>query len=82
MFVCVCVCMCVRVRVCVCVRARARARIRHVVNCALSLSTVFFHIFLQTAQFSKQVTGHKMCVLIFCTICVKQFSIYEELRGI
>ena len=38
---------------------------RHIVICGLSVSTVLFHITSLTAWFSKKVTEHKMCVLIF-----------------
>ena len=39
----------------------------HIVVCSLSRSTKLFHIISKTAGFSKNVTDHKMCVLIFST---------------
>jgi hypothetical protein len=40
---------------------------RHIVVCVLPGTTTFFHIILQTQEFSGNVVEHKTCVLIFST---------------
>jgi hypothetical protein len=45
-------------------------RMRRIVIFGLSGSAIFFHISSQTAGFTKKVTEHKMCVLIFSTAFV------------
>jgi hypothetical protein len=45
-------------------------RMRHIAICGLPRSTVFLHILPQTAQFSKNIIEHKMCVLIPSTTFV------------
>jgi len=44
------------------------------VICVLSGSIVFSHFIAQTTQFSGKVVEHKMCVLIFLTIFVRNTS--------
>jgi hypothetical protein len=50
-------------------------RMRLIVICSLPRSTIIFHIFSQTTWFKKNVTEHKMCVLIFSTNLSKKFLI-------
>jgi hypothetical protein len=50
-------------------------RMRHIVICEVPWSTIFFHIISQTTGFSgEKVIDHKMCVLIFSTIFIRNIS--------
>jgi hypothetical protein len=63
-----CVCACVALLI-------QNASRRHIVICALSVSTTFFKIMSSTARFSgKKVTEHKMRVLIFCISLIWNIS--------
>jgi hypothetical protein len=57
-------------------------RMRHIVVCALSGPTVFFHILINGTILEKKVTEHKMCVVIFSTPCPRHLSCQEETREI
>ena len=49
-------------------------RMRHIVICGLSGSTVFSTLSHKGHHFRKEVTDHKMCVLIFSTTFVRKIS--------
>jgi hypothetical protein len=52
-------------------------RLRHIAICDLPRSTILFpHHLINGAIFGKNVIEHEMCVLI----CLKNFSLYEELN--
>jgi hypothetical protein len=53
-------------------------RMRHIVNCALPGSTIFFHKSHQRHDFRKKVTEHKMRGFFLSHFCMKHFSFYEE----
>ena len=72
---CVCVCVCV-LCVCVCVALviQHAIRMRHVVISGLPVSTIFFQLSHKRRDFRREVTEHKMCVLIFSTTFVWNIS--------
>jgi hypothetical protein len=51
---------------------------RHTVLCGLRRYTVFYHVILQMARFSKKVIGHKMSVSSFCTTFVGNIVHYRK----
>ena len=64
-------------RVCVCSLSYPACKVHSplcTVICGLFGSTTFLHIIPQTAQFSGKFIEHKMCVLIFSTIFVRNTS--------
>jgi len=55
-------------------------RMRHIVNCGLPRSTIFFSHYLINGTFfeKKKVSEHTMCVLIFSTNIVRNISHSKE----
>ena len=58
----------------VAVSIQVTTRMRHIAICGLPGSTIFFHIILYAARFSKRVMEHKICVLILSTTLVLNIS--------
>ena len=67
---CVCVCLCVFVALVI----QHAIRMRHVVICGLSVSTIFFQLSHKRHDSRKNVTEHKMCVVIFSTTFIWNIS--------
>jgi len=53
-------------------------RMRHIFICALSGSTIFFHINKRHHFRKKTPLNKKMCILIFCTTFVTNMSHYKK----
>jgi hypothetical protein len=52
----------------------------HIFICGLSGSGVFFHIVINGTIFGKNITDHKMCVLIFSTTLCEIFLILGRIK--
>jgi hypothetical protein len=56
-------------------------RIRHIVNCCLPGSTIFYHIIYYTARFSgKKIIEHKMCILVFLPVLSETFLVLSRIQ--
>ena len=51
--------------VCVALGIQHAKCMRHIVNCGLPGSTIFFHTSHKRHDFQKNVTEHKMCVFLY-----------------
>jgi hypothetical protein len=73
----VCLCVAVRTRVCACEHIALliqHATRRHIAICSLSGSTIFSTLSHKRYDFRKNVTAHKMYILIFSTTFISNIS--------
>jgi hypothetical protein len=81
MRLCVCVCVGAPTRACACARVRLfiqYATLRLHIFCVLKASPCFSTLSNKRHDFRKKVTEHKMCVLIFSTHFIWNFSHSKE----
>jgi hypothetical protein len=62
---------------------RPAMRMRHIVICSLHRCTAFFHLFTQTARFSKEShSKQNVCFDFLYSFCLKYFLVWEKMSEI